>query len=94
MDVKGKGMLCRLCRKHSRRPRKAIVGKSSCTTIIQHSLQRHETLLSHLEAKQLDAQLCLSGNDGGIEQAFADVESAERKAMKAAMVCMYWLAKQ
>ena len=48
----------------------------------------------HSEAKQLETQLCLSRKDGGIEQAFCVVESAERKAMKAAMMCMYWLAKQ
>ena len=57
-------------------------------------LKKHDTSFSHLEAKQLETQLCLSRKDGGIEQAFCVVESAERKAMKAAMMCMYWLAKQ
>ena len=98
-EVKGEGMLCRLCRKHNRRPKKAVVGKTTwvdipCVTITQQSLKKHDTSFSHLEAKQLETQLCLSRKDGGIEQAFCVVESAERKAMKAAMMCMYWLAKQ
>ena len=93
-EVKGEGMLCRLCRKHNRRPKKAVVGKITwvdipCVTITQQSLKKHDTSFSHLEAKQLETQLCLSRKDGGIEQAFCVVESAERKAMKAAMMCMY-----
>ena len=28
LDVEGEGMLCRLCRKHARRPQKAVVGKT------------------------------------------------------------------
>ena len=58
-----------------------------------HSLRRHDTSLSHVEAKKLELQLCLSKKDGGIQQAFTAVESAERKAMKATMKCLYWLAK-
>ena len=54
-------------------------------------LRRHDTSLSHLEAKRLEAQICFSRNTGGIMQAFTTVESAERKAM---MKCPYWLAKQ
>ena len=97
--VEGKGMLCKLCRKHNQRPQKAVVGKTTwvdvpCVTLTQNSLRRHDASLSHLDAKKLEAQLCSSKVDGGIEQAFAVVESAERKAMKAAMKCLYWLAKQ
>ena len=36
----------------------------------------------------------MSKKYGGVQQAFTAVESAERKAMKAAMKCLYWLAKQ
>ena len=93
------GMLCGLCRKHSRRPKKVAVGKAiwvdlPCVTVTQQSLKRHEASQSHADARKLEAQLCLSRKDGGIEQAFATVESAERKAMIAAMKCLYWLCKQ
>ena len=92
-------MLCGLCRKHTRRPPKAVVGKTiwvdvPCVTMTQQSLRRHDTSSSHLDAKKLEAQLCLSRRDGGLQQAFTAVESAERKAMKAAMKWLYWLAKQ
>ena len=91
-------MLCHLCRKHSRQPQKAVVGKTTwvdipCVTIMQNSLRRHAASLSHQEAKELEAQLCLSARDGGLRQAFTAVESAERRAMKSAMKCLYWSAK-
>ena len=99
LDVEGEGMLCRLCRKHARRPQKAVVGKTTwvdvpCVTMTQKSLTRHDTSLSHLDAKKLEVQLCLSKKYRGVQQASTAVESAERKAMKAAMKCLYWLAKQ
>ena len=98
MEVQGEGMLFRLCRKHNRRPQKAVVGKTTWVDVpcvmTQRSLRRHNTSLSHLEAKKLEAQLCSSRKDGGLQQAFTIVESAERNAMKAAMRCLYWLAKQ
>ena len=94
--VDGEGMLCR---KHNGRPQKAVVGKTTwvdvpCVTMTQNSLKRHGMSLSHSEAKKLEAQLCISARDGGLQQSFTVVESAERKAMKAAMKCLYWLAKQ
>ena len=60
----------------------------------QQSLKRHEASQSHADARKLETQLCLSRKDGGIEQAFATVESAERKPMIAAMKYLYWLCKQ
>ena len=92
-------MLRKLCIKHSRRPKKAVVGKTiwvdiPCTTLIRESLRRHEHSQSHADACVLETQLCLSRKDGGIQQSFAAIESAERKAMIAAMKCLYWLCKQ
>ena len=99
LDVEGEGTLCRLCSKHARHPQKVFVGKTTwvdvpCVTMTQKSLKRHDTSLSHLDAKKLEAQLCLSKKYWGVQQAITAVESAERKAMKAAMKCLYWLAKQ
>ena len=91
LDVEGEGMLCRLCRKHARRPQKAVIGKTTwvdvpCVTMTQKSLTRHDTSLSHLDAKKLEAQLCLSKKYGGVQQTLTAVESAERKAMKAMLL--------
>ena len=98
VSVDGQGMFCKLCRKHSRRPKKVPVGKASwvdvpCVTLQQSSLKRHEASQSHNEAKALEVQLCISRDVGGIEQAFHTVESAERKAMISAMKCLYFLCK-
>ena len=64
LDVEGESMLCRLCRKHARCPQKAVVGKTTwvdvpCVTMTQKSLTRHDTSLSHLDAKKLEAELAL-----------------------------------
>lgn len=93
------GMLCSLCRKHNRRPKKAPVGKTHwvdvpCATTTRQSLRRHESSRSHTEAVALETQLCLSRTNGGIAQSFEAVQSAERKAMISAMKCLYWLCKQ
>ena len=78
---------------------KAVVGKTiwvavPCVTMTQQSLRRHDTSSSHLDAKKLKAQLCLSRRDGGLQQAFTAVENTEPTAIKAAMKYLYWLAKQ
>lgn len=95
-------MLCKLCRKHSRRPQNVPVGKAvgkavwvdvQCITITQASLRRHESSNSHTEAKRLEAQLCMANEVGGIQQAFGSVQSAERKAMIGALKCLYFLCK-
>ena len=36
----------------------------------------------------------MSREDGGIQEAFAAVESGEKKAMVGAIKCLYWLCKQ
>ena len=98
VSADGEGMFCKLCRKHSRRPKKVPVGKAfwvdvPCITLQQSSLRRHEASQSHNEAKALEAQLCIARDVGGIEQALSAVESAERKAMISAMKCLYFLCK-
>ena len=45
----------------------------------QVTLKRHETSKCHNAADMLEASLCMSREDGGIQEAFAAVESAERK---------------
>ena len=97
LEVEGEGMLCGLCRKHSHHPPKVVLGKTTwvdvpCVTVTQQRLRRHVISSSRLDAKNLEAQLCLTRRS--LQQAFTAVESAERKVMKAAMKCLYWFEKQ
>lgn len=60
----------------------------------KHTLKRHETSDSHVAAKMLESNLGMSREDGGIQEALATVESAEKKAMVGAMRCLYWICKK
>ena len=95
----GLGMICSLCRKHSRRPRKSVVGRAvwtdlPCQSITRQALVKHSQSESHVEAVKMEATLCSSRGDGGIRMAFERVVSAERKAMLGALKCMYFLNKR
>lgn len=95
----GTGMLCSLCRKHSRRPQKSIIGKAvwtdiPCQSITRQALVKHSRSDSHTDAVKMEAALCSSRTDGGIEMAFQRVLSAERKAMIGTLQCMYFLNKR
>ena len=79
-------MFCKLCQKHSRRPK--IVGVDcatmlwvdiACIRFTRQSLTNHEASESHKGA--------------GIVQALSNVESAGKKAMIGALTCLYWLCK-
>lgn len=98
-DTGGKGMLCSLCRKHSRRPKKSVTGRCAwvdvpCVTLTRNTLSKHELSEAHCDAVKLETQLCLSKKDGGIAGAFSAVQSSERRAMIGAFKCMYWLCAE
>ena len=93
------GVLCTLCRKHSRRPKKAAVGRAvwvdlPCHSITRQALVKHSQSESHDSAMKLEVALCSSREDGGIETAFQRVVSEERKALIGAFRCMYFLNKR
>ena len=95
----GRGMLCSLCRKHSRRPAKARVGRAvwvdiPCRSLTRLSLVKHAKSESHCFAVQMEADLCSSKRDGGIAMALQRVVSAHRKAFIGALKCMYFLNHQ
>ena len=95
----GTGMLCSLCRKHCRRPKKSVVGKAvwtdmPCQSITRQVLVKHSWSESHTDAVKLEAALCSAWTDCGIERAFQRVVSAERKAMMGSLKCMYFLNKR
>ena len=95
----GTGMLCSLCRKHSRRPKKSVVGKAvwtdtPCRSITRQTLMKHSRSESHTDAVKLEAALGSARTDDGIERAFQRVVSTERKAMIGSLKCMYFLNKR
>ena len=94
----GTGLFCDWCRKHSRRPKKVGVGKATwidlpCTTITRQSLVRHSKSECHVTATKMEVDLASAKKCGGIERAFDQVVSAEKKAFIGALKCMYWLNK-
>ena len=95
----GMGMVCSLCRKHCRRPKKSVVGKAvwtdvPCQSITRQALVKHSRSESHIDAIKMEAALGSSRTDGGIEMAFQWVISAERKAVIGSLKCMYFLNKR
>ncbi len=95
----GQGMMCSLCRKHSRRPKKAALGRAvwvdvACKSLIKQSLVKHGQSESHISAVKMEADLCSTRVDGGIAMAFQRVVSAQRKAFLGALKCMYFLNKR
>ena len=60
----GQGMMCSLCRKHSRRPLKAAIGRAiwvdlACKSLFKQSLVKHSKSESHISAVQMEADLCV-----------------------------------
>ena len=80
------GMLCTLCCKHSRRPKKSVAGNAvrtdvPCHSITRQALVKHCQSESHVHTVKLEAALASLRVDGGIQMALQRVASAERKAL-------------
>ena len=91
-------MLCKLCRKHNQRPQRvrqecAVWVDVPCFNFKRETLKEHEKTNHHNVAVNMDVQLGLTAVDGGIEGAFKEVSSAERKAFIGHLKCKYWLIK-
>ena len=91
-------MMCKLCRKRSQRPQKVRQGCAvwvdvPCFNYKQESLKEHEKTNNHSIAVSMEVQLGLTAVDGGIEGAFKEVITVERKAFIGHLKCMYWLIK-
>ena len=59
----GLGMICSLCRRHSRRPKRSVVGKAiwmdvPCQSITRQALVKHSQSESHVEAVKMETTLC------------------------------------
>ena len=95
----GEGMMCSLCRKHSRRHPKAPIGQAvwvdlPCKTLQRNSLVKHSQGEPHKLAIKMEADLAASKRDGDIAMALQQVVSARRKACFGALKCMYFLVKR
>ena len=92
------GMFCKLCRKHNQRPQRVRQGFAvwvdvPCFNFKRETLKEHEKTNHHNVAVNMEVQVGLTAVDGGIEGAFKEVLSAERKAFIGHLKCMYWLIK-
>ena len=70
----GTGMLCSLCHKHSRRPKKSVVGKAvwtdtPCRSITRQALVKHSRSESHIDGVKWEAVLGSARREGGIDRA-------------------------
>lgn len=94
--VTGKGMLCELCIKHQRRPKKCPAGRAvwvdiPCTSIRRASLSLHKDSDSHKEATVFETT---SKTTAGIEAGFIREEEVNRVALTASMKLLYMLCKE
>lgn len=92
------GMFCKLCKKHNRRPQRVKQGSAKwvdipCFNFMRLTLTEHEKATYHNDALKMETQLGIANVDGGIQGAFEQVISAERKAFIGHLKCMYWLIK-
>lgn len=67
------GLLCSLCRRHSRRQRNGTGtwAERPCTYLRKDMLERHEKSVMHRDAKERETTRMASQRDGGIKQAFS-----------------------
>lgn len=90
-------MLCDLCIRHQRRPKKCVIGRAvwvdlPCSSIRRAACVAHKETESHKEACLFEA--AASSTSQGIEAGFVREEAVNRKAMIAAMTVLYMLCKE
>lgn len=90
-------MLCDLCIRHQRRPKKCIPGRAvwvdiPCTSIRRAACVAHKATDAHKEACLFET--ASSSTRGGIEAGFVREEQVNRKAMITAMTVLYMLCKE
>ena len=93
----GLGMLCSLCIKHQRRPKKCVPGRATwvdvpCTSFRRASLKNHQDSDNHAEAIIFETGASFTA--GGIEAGFVREEEVNRVAMSANMKMLYLLCKE
>ena len=89
------GMLCHLCRKHSKRPTKSALGKATwvdvpCVTLNREAVLRHSRSQSHQDAVTAETNLGM----GFMELAYKEAISVEWKSISGILKCLNWLCKE
>ena len=90
------GMMCRLCKRHHTKNKynqSTVWSVTPCICLRKDSVRRHSKSAQYLCAVELESCRLASVKDGGIRQAFQLQASLQRKAVKGAMQCLYWLVK-
>ena len=92
----GKGMFCRLCKRFNTRNERnsfAVFNMTPCVSVRKDALARHADSSMHKSAMMQEHDRLALKQGGGIEQAFSEAMSIEKKAALGTMKCLYWLAK-
>ena len=96
-DTDGPSMFCSVCQRHN----KSAASKSKmvwisipCRQFRQDKLREHEKTKIHTEAMKSEALAAIARRTGGIRAALEDQVTLQRQAVKGALKCMYWLAKE
>ncbi|XP_060573920.1 zinc finger protein 862-like isoform X2 [Ruditapes philippinarum] len=90
-------MMCTLCIRHQKRPKKAAFGNATwvdkpCTWLVKDALRRHERSDSHDEARAFEAGRLAPSNN--VEAAVEEANSLHTKARVSAFRNLYWLMKR
>ena len=96
-------MLCQLCKKHCKRPKRSILGTfgrkatwvdEPCTSFRLDSIVRHQRSESHSEAMKAEATLAGKSSQRLLRPDENVATNSERKAFIGYLRCMYWLTKE
>ena len=93
------GMVCLLCTKHGRRPKRVALGKAvwvdiPCVSVRLDVVQKHAASEIHREAIRIEMALAGKGTQRLIQPDANPVTSAEKKAFIGYLKCMYWCTKE
>ena len=65
-----------------------------CHQFRKDKLLEHQRSKCHVDAAQMEALAIAARRSGGIRSAMDEQVSLQRQAVKGAMKCLYWLAKE
>ena len=90
-------MLCDLCVRHQRQPKKSVPGKAvwvdvPCSWLVRESLTRHARSDTHKEAIAFEGARVLTNTS--LSTALEKESCINEMAMESAMKCLYWLCKR
>ena len=88
-------MLCSVCKRHSTKSKynKSSVWSDTPCAPLRKDVRRHSTSIQHQDAIQREIYREAAERDGCIAQALELEVCLEKKAVKGAMQCLYWLVR-